>query len=706
VTNISTLGDSAHRHTATDYRHDAYFANGWDAMQIWDGYDTGGRAVGVAMSNSGTDAFDNDDITEPNAQTAPLGVTAGLHLIRYRYLSSRTGAVSNPSIPIEFTAVGGYDLQIPVGDDSSDASNIQRHPTAGVRRYFDRIVIEMTVAAGTVYFKALEIDGETNTAGGGPTAANITLSDDALAQNPLLWNPGANDHEQPPRRRIVLSHRGHLFSFGTVIHNTGTASVTNGTTTVTLGTASTSLNAAMDEGGWQIRFGTEATAYKVASGTNSTTLELAVNHSGGASAVAYKLFNVDNSIYVSRAGYPESWNSSDRFIAGPTNEGASNLTGGCAFGHGIVFYGLTTADYFAWSTDPVTDGSRSPIAGKRGAVSHQVVINVEGACYALDRQGIWRYRGQGSEHLSDPVDTFFFSTRAGSTINWAAVETFHCAWHANLRCIRWFVALDANTVPYDYIQLDVDTEQWSTGSFEMAIECSKQIPTAQGMQTIYGDENGHLWIADTSLLDGGTSSNAYAVLTVGASATTTSIPTSSTSLPTALSGLDGMFCYHVSSGESRLITANTADTLTTSAFSTAPVEGDAIWLGRIVGTLKTKAFTGNSGPGEQMRPRHLHLAFEPSGEARYLRVRLIEDFAGAAKTYGATRASLTEVLAPASLTDTDWRPLLNTEDGYVRMPAGMNFNRFVEVEIESPEPFNDFELFGVAIDGVEGEPPS
>lgn len=163
-----------------------YFTNGTDAIQaITDG--------GAASVDAGIAAPAGAPVAgSPAAGT----VTAGVHLIRYRYKDSATGYYSNPSPELEFTAAGSQN--IPLTLVLSGESKV------------DQMVIEMTLAAGDVYYVVATITAS--------TSYTINVSDLILSTQTAVNTYAAPDgfgFDQPPLAQLMCEHRGRVYLWGT-----------------------------------------------------------------------------------------------------------------------------------------------------------------------------------------------------------------------------------------------------------------------------------------------------------------------------------------------------------------------------------------------------------------------------------------------------------------------------------------------------------
>ncbi len=95
----STLFGDIHRFQAAEYRRVGYVTNGWDLVKRWDGRSSALEDAGIPGPATDQDSWVPVPSTDAGSNSA-----VGIHVFRYRYLSSSTGYVSNPSEEREVTA--------------------------------------------------------------------------------------------------------------------------------------------------------------------------------------------------------------------------------------------------------------------------------------------------------------------------------------------------------------------------------------------------------------------------------------------------------------------------------------------------------------------------------------------------------------------------------------------------------------------------
>ena len=664
-----------------------YVADGWRELQRWDGVAATTATAGIAGPSQVPATW------APTPTTAAGSLTVGTHKFRYRYLDSSTGWVSEPSNEYVAAVSSAGTAQWTFAIDTSGSGNIIRSTDTKV----DKIVVEATLAGGAVFYRAAE---------GLQTASTIVVSiaDVTLATQSLPW-PGARaenigSHLPPPIASIVLSFRGRLWLGGSVVHSEGTVAVTNASTTLTgTGTDWTAALAKPTAASFTnrvtrlFRVAGDAVAYEINTRASATSAALVAPYAGSTlSGLSYKIYTRDTSIFYSEPGYPESFPALN-YVLGPES---GPLTAIVPHANALMFCSLNGLERFVWTTDPSTDGVKRTIPTTRGALCQEVVVNVEETVYGLDRRGMWAYSGEAPVAISRPIETLV------QRINFAQEAKFTAVWHPKSRMIRWWVALDSATEPHHFLAFDVDRKVWSSGYRDFATTSGALVPTTTGSKVLVGDENGYDWYDEEGTTEGCDGASLPQGLVTG-TPSTTSIPLSVT-LPTSPS-LAGTYAYSEELGESRLVSSNTASTLTTAAFTTAPSVDTRIHLGRVAAVAKTKAF--RAPRDANFRGRCLTIHFEPlaevTGTVRRLRVRHYRSWLSTAETNeNGARAEVANATFEAS--SGDWLVDVTAQVGKVTLPLGEGTKSVLEVELEVTDSSVPVKILGLTVDGIDLEP--
>lgn len=528
------------------------------------------------------------------------------------------------------------------------------------------------------------------------------LSDAELETQVLAWDD--YDNYPPPVTKYVLSHRERLWCYGQVTHEVGNCDVTNNSVNVGVGGTSPDWNtevlgAALGDSStqWLFQRDGDPVVYEIShydSGGSQIVLKKAYAGVTG-NDVAYKIFNRANVIFVSEAGFPESF-AAGVYINGPNGEAAGDITGAIGYGSRILFFSQSTISALSWNESPLVDPVMIPMSSKAGALSQRVIVEHQGLVYTMDRRGWHVFNGVYPQEIGQPLGNVLDS------IDFTYKERFHACYLPDTRAIRWWVVYTGDTYPKNYVQFDVETGAWSTGTYLQAITDSRLVRQGKGLRAFLLDENGHTWWGDTGLADGCPAANSHLT---GAAGSTTTVVNVSDTLPTTGVGLAGAFLSRKTAAgvtESRRISSNTAGAITVaSAFTGAPATGAELWVGVIPSKLRTREFSALRGPRQKSLTGYLTIHYKPVTSARYLQVRVYEDYSASAKTWSQTGTARTGITWPGGNTrypTTDWLVTLNST-GVASIPIGSEWKRFFSVELEIDEPDADFYLIAVECDG-------
>lgn len=676
-----------------------YMVDGWRPMQRWDGVASASVAAGITGPSTASGAW------APTPTTAAGNCTAGSHKFRYRYLDSTTGYVSEPSNEYVATVVAGSQ-QLTFAISTSGSGNIIRSTDTKV----DKVVVEMTLAGGTRFYKASE---------GLQSASTIvvSISDVTLANQPPPWpDTGTLDagvHYPPPITSHVYSFRGRLWLFGQAVHALGTVSVTNGSASVTgtstdftaacaLPAAPISTNRVVR----RFRVDVDAVDYEVASTGGATALTLSATYAGTTNASrTYKIYSNDRSIFYSAPGYPEAFPPFN-YVLGPDS---GPITGMIGHQNALMFFTENGMERFVWTNDPGADGVKRTVPTTRGLLAHNCAINVEEVVYGLDALGFWRYDGEVPREISRQIDTVV------QRINWPYAATFHACFYPKLRAIRWWVALDSDTKPYHYVQYDVDRGSWTTGSrgdstYGPGCASSALIPTSDGVQVYCGANAlpsaagvALLYYDDVRDVDGFYSGSGSMQGTVGTGGT-------STTTRLYLSGVSAVFLrgtpVYIEGYGLRTITALSSSPyyIDVGALASVPSIGTRVHLGYIPAEFKTKEF--RAPKNMKHAGRYLHVHFVPvtaeTGEVSRVKVRVYRDFSTTQVDYeSGAYASLAGVTFDTA--SGDWLVDMTHADGVVKIPLAAGTAQVTSVELEQTDAGAPFRILGLSIDGVDLE---
>lgn len=555
----------------------------------------------------------NAGITGPSgalgSPTAGAGnCTNGTHLFRYRYRNSKTGYISNPSDNLSYTVSGG---------NGSLVFNLTSDYTASTDSKVDYIDFEMTPVDDSTFYRVHSI---LNTA----TSATVSMSDATLVQQTnvsALYGSASNfdlfSNEPPPCGALVGAHRNILFVGGDKTFSI-TASFTNGSTNIAYTGGSANWV------GRLISPGSDTVQYEI-SAVASTTMTMTAVYAGSTGSKTAKIFKkLPNRIFYSRLNYPESFSQSTQARDVLIGRG-DKLRAWVSMPDAFYMFGQFSAERLVFNANPSAATSNLvSINGDRGVFNQQCLVKAEGRVFAFDRSGMYEVKAV-PRHISNHIDKTL-----EEMVDYTKWEQFHGVYDPIERSILWFFVASGDTYPQFAAVVELDTidsgdPRWQFHEYRQGITSSAVVASSDGqVRGWVGDQNGYTWaLSTTNTFDGVYPTNP-AVVTAAAGATTTVIPVDE-ALYTAVT-LAGVVLYEPSSGEERLISTNTASTITlASALSNAPSDGDELWLGSFPCEYRTKWWAGE-GMQNKKRPSYFYLMLYPGTASGKLQIYFYKDF--------------------------------------------------------------------------------
>jgi len=599
---MTTLNSSINTESASSFavtQGRVYLANDFDKVQVWDGiapqtYDAGMVAPAAA----------------PSAPTVAAGsVTAGVHLIRYRYYNTRSLYVSNPSPALEQTvAVGGSKLTFVVGT----------HMVVSTDAKCDKIMLEATTAGGSKYYQVGTVN---NTAA---ASIDYNVTDTTLIQaTAISASPGDFGHEQPPLFAIIASHRGFLFGAGSTT-KTRTVGVTQTSGTVT------GTNFSLNWAGRRFLVSGDTVSYEIASVASATSMTITPVYAGTTNAAAISSIfpATPNRLYWSRPLYPEGWKPSE-YARDTLNNRSDELRGMSSYSGSLWIFGRHSSERLVFTSDPGTsEGQIIPIPGDRGVHNQRCLIEAEGKLYAWDRLGMYTC-GSIPNHISKPIDRTLTDY-----VDWAYSDDFHGVFDPTDGVLMWFFTKIGDTVPKYAACMEVSSGRWWLSSFQQGITASLVVPDSQGqVRAMLGDANGYTWFYGIEGGMDGLPPLTSGVLVVAGTPSATSIPVTTTL--SVSPSLAGCMLYNPANSETAIVASNTTTTLTLTApgFTTVPTAGLEVWAGIIPIEYETKWFTLKGSPA---RVVYLHLHVHPSSATGNARIYIYKDFSATAEVFTKT----------------------------------------------------------------------
>lgn len=660
MTTLKSSYNATNRAVFAAMQGQLYVTNNFDPVQVWNGIDSVTRDAGitgpVAALTAPTDAAGN---------TSP-----GTHSIRYRYRNSKTGYVSNPSPAYSMSVVSGL-LTFTAATQyvvSSDAK-------------VDTIDFEMTALNGKAFYRAAT---GTNSA----STIVVNIVDTSLIQQQNVDDLyGSSDlldifsHYAPPLGTIAVPYIGRLWVGGDAAYALTGVTFTNASATVTGTGFSTSW------AGKLIRDGSNTVAYEILSAT-TTTITLTTNWSGSTGVTTASVYSkFPNRVSYSRLGYPESFQTgvAERDML---NGRSDQLVGIWGRTDGLYFFGKFSTDRLSFQTNPSAFSSKIlNIEGNRGTFNQRCLVEAEGELFSFDRQGVYLV-AQKPQALSAAVDDVLTEL-----CDYAYSAVFHAAFDPRDRQLLFFFVRSGDTLPKYALAFDLEGKRWCVHHFQQAVTAARIVPTSDGQVRLQlSDENGYSWFFGVDGSFDGVPPASSAIGTATGTPTTTVVNVTET-LSTSPS-LVGVMVYDSTTGEVRLISANTASQFTvSSAWTGAPPAARVFYFGAIPWEYRSK-WWNNGTMVSKKRPSHFLLSLYPGSATGKLRVEYFTDMSATAETV----TSLSTDLFPDGVTVTNGGTYIELEldggsgDGYIPVPMVADWVRTIQVRLTAIRPDGELRI--------------
>ena len=658
-----------------------YVTNNFDQVYVWNGVAATMVPAGLAAPSAAAGA----------PVTSSGSCSVGLHLLRYRYLDNTSPASTyrsnvSPILSQTITTAADALLLFGIGTSVTTSTPIVR----SVDTKATTIQLEMTAAAGSVYYV-------TGTANNAATSISVSVTDANLELNELggLYDSGntlttddlGTGNEQPPLGSIIATCRDYVFLGGDDPYALTGMTVTNNSATITGTGFSANWNQRK-----VIRIGTDAVSYLINSAT-ATTITL-VNVYAGSTVVGTATGSVysqnPNQIYwtayiASRgAVMPESYRAAVR-ARNVLNGTGDTLRGMIEFNGDLLLLGRFTSQRLVFVDDP-GNGELDVLSGQFGVWNQRCLIQVEGQLYGWGPNGAWTTRGGMPEWISRDIDAMI---AADSTTTEAVVYTtlsnqFHGAYDPATKTIRWHYTNATDTVPKRVIAYDLSGRRWVRETYRQGIDASLCGADATGkIQCFLSDATNAFSYYRQGATDGvpAVSTGSYTANT----GSTTTISQVTNSLPTGtLTDLAGLIIYRPSTLEEKAITSNTASAITHAAFATAATVGEALYVGSIPWTYELCWWIGE-GLENAKRPA-LFIEVLPGSVSGAMRVTLYKDWSSTAATFTGESTyqaplGISAFTSGQAYLEVDFGNVTYT-DGFIKIPMPLDWTRSIRAKLE------------------------
>lgn len=302
----------------------------------------------------------------------------------------------------------------------------------------------------------------------------ITLSTHEVPVEDSLGDRVANVHSEPPSfKRVGVYHKSLLWLGVDSEVKYGAVAVTNGSPTVT-GLGDPGWTAEMV--GWTFYPRGSTVTYTIQSINASTqVITLTANFAGSTDPYLYYAIRPGNvndatrterkTIYASEPGLPDSFDLLKAFTLDET-PGDGELT--ALMPYATWIFAMCEHRSYRLVYEDRPDRTDVFPAAARGCLNHRCWALVDGDAFALDRQGIWAFRGNVAEPIGNPVQPLFRGNGA-QRVYWESAEQFFCINDVAGGTIRWFVVLNGGHYPRHAICYHYRRNRWWLEEYALPI---------------------------------------------------------------------------------------------------------------------------------------------------------------------------------------------------------------------------------------------
>lgn len=664
-----------------------YLADGFRAVQRWDGNTSGLESAGVTPP-----------ATAVVIGSSGSGSISGTYTA-YQRFKDRLGNYSNLS-PISNTLTISGKGQINYSSVEAPTSSqvttrqILRNASGNTTTYY--VDVETTDLTSTT-FSSTKTDAQLTA----QTAVPIQDSEgNDLAEDRFTVPP-----DDFP---MLLPANGRLLFAGEALYSAGAIAITNGSTTVTgIGTNWTSVLAGRF---LTVESETRDPVQIASVDTNTQTLTLASSWAGRTySYVGYGIRSANSrrrGVMWSEAALAEAVPPTSLLNVARAG-GVGDLTAMFRVGSLVYLAEASRTHTFSFVNDPALADAGGDgqvfLSSYRGSVNQRCVVIVEDVAYMLDQQGVYAFRAGGTDALSVPVqDLFDAKGDYDYRIQWEHAEFFHGVHDVAQELIRFFVCLDHRRYPHHCLCFDYRQQRWWLEEFAFPIcsSCSGQI---DGNPVVFlGSSGARIFVLGANELDGpdrktgGTLSGS-----VTSSGTQTLTDSSAVFDTNSVLGYTVTITAGKGKGQRRIITAATTTSLTVMApWTTALDTTSRYQIGGIEFQWKSGVFRYVAD--QQQNVRVLDLFGLPSSDGQ-ADLRLYVDRSTTALKWGlsavnqgvTTTQNNADAVLSLSRSDGNWRMRL---DGLRQ--GNLDGPRFVEAELAGVKAAEPVEFYELLLGGV------
>ena len=664
-----------------------YIADGFNAVQRWDGNTSALETAGVAPP-----------ATAVVIAGSGSGSISGTYTAYQRFVD-RFGNFSN-LCPISNTLTVAGVLQI-------DYSSVDI-PTSS--QVVSRQILRNASGNTSSYYLDVDTTDLTSTTFTS-TKTDATLTAQTLV--PITDSEGndlaATRYTVPPDDMpLLLMANGRMLMAGEALYSQGAIQITQSSATVQgIGTNWTSVMAGRY---LTVENETRSPALISSVDTNTQTLTLSAVWPGRTYAFVGHGIRADvdrrRGVQWSEAGLPEAVPPLSLLNVARAG-GVGDLTGMFRVGSLVYLTEASRTHTFSFVNNPALSDAGGDgqvfLSGYRGCVNQRCVVIVEDVAYMLDQQGVYAFRAGGSEPLSSNVqDLFDERGDYDYRIRWEHSVFFHGVHDVAQELIRFFVCLDHRWYPQHCLCFDYRQQRWWLEAYPFPIcsSCSGQI---EGRPVVFlGSSGGRVFVLGAGALDGVDSHDDGTLSGTVTSAGIQTLTDSAAVFDTmALPGYGVTITAGTGKGQTRIITSVTTTALTVMVPWTTALDTTSTYqIGGISFQWKSGVF--RYAAAEKSNVRELDL-MGLSGDDGKADLRLYIDRSATPFKWGVsavnqgvrTTRNNADAVLDLSRADGNWQMRL---DGLRQ--GNMDGPKFVEAEIAGVQGVDPVEFYELNLSGI------
>ena len=420
-----------------------------------------------------------------------------------------------------------------------------------------------------------------------------------------------------------------------------------------------------------------------------------------------------NTILFSEADEPESCPATNALTL---QEDGDRLTGEMTLGPYLFLLKRRHIYQVSTAGDPRRDAI-AMLAAKRGCLNQRCFVRVQNAAFLLDEQGCYLFDGSEPVSVSSAIEDWW-----RERVNWSASKWFHLEHSPEEHTIRCIVAVDEDYWPQDVFAFDYQLGQWTHEEYPFKLGASVLAPI-DGQDRALAAMEESVAIISEGLLDGaspGLGAHGNTLLSVSQTTRGTVTGATATTVTDTAADFDysgwhaapqdvGAPVYVMDANGDyqmrRIASVNSTSSSITvqTAFGTVPSAGDTYQVGGIQYNAKWGAFSLPENEHNQVR--RILLRFLPLAKTGRVNVRKYFNHSATVETAHVAYSDNVgaEVKAGSGNVQMD----LTRDEGVLQTRFDDGFDpsgpaqRTIEIELDGISGEQRAEFYEVRMDGVQ-----